>query len=292
MSLWNGRRVWLISRVQSKDLLETSAQKACSVSPAHFRSALAHSRRLLKSVNLAGLDTSPGRRSSRSQNPVSISTPLESSLGAVGPSTGTADVGPFNTPKKRFKYTSGIDVSSLVRNTPKSIRQHEPVVASPLRHSVTPSKRPISPSEVTPHNEMVDEEDARTPTKRVKFGTRAGVDLEHADVHVPEVLSSLRKRREDPSAFLAMRPGGTPLSANMSNGAGAGNMSGMGKRGIPIEDGLPDIRPVLRREKTGIKEKKREKRDWRYPEQIWGSRSEENKALLETVSSILAIETE
>ena len=108
-------------------------------------------------------------------------------------------------------------------------------------------------------------------------------------MHVPEVLSSLRKRREDDGAFLALRPGTGAGLRNEMSGAGAADTAGAGgeRKGIPVEDGLPDVRPMLRKQRReGAKERKREKKDWRFREQVWGSRSEENKAVLDKVSTI------
>lgn len=250
---------------------EKSAQKACSVSPAHFRSALTHARRLLKTVDSPSLDASSSTRRSTRSSDTSPSKSQSLHVPDLGLVEGedvtpanTSAPSPFTTPKKKFKFSSGIDISSLVRNTPKSVKNaHEPSQSSPLRHSVTPSKRPQSPDDVA----AADTEDVRTPTKRVKYVK--GVDLEHVDV--PAAISSTRKRKEDPSAFLALRPGAVGSLDLGSEQVKRKEWNG----NIPIEDGLPDVRPPrVRRteaERSRMKLKERMKRDWRYPETVWGA---------------------
>ena len=283
-------------RVQSKDLLQSSAQKACSVSPAHFRSALATARRLLRTVDLPDLTSSPTRRSSRASS--STKSPSKHDSTAEDPENAVLDPlsvipSPFNTPKKKFKYSSGLDISDLMRTTPKS--KHEPTMSSPLRHSVTPSKRrasSLNPEEegdnvATPIGkalETLEEEpehganELRTPSKRVKYGTRPGVDLEHVDV--PPVISSSRKKREDASAFFALRPGS----------GSEGNMPSVQKSllgRIPFEDGLPEVHtPSMRKKRPDGYKKPRTKRrrDWTFAEVVWDVAAEQSRRDLEKVS--------
>lgn len=211
---------------------------------------------------------------------------------------------PFNTPKKKFKYSSGIDVSSLVKNTPRSlVKGHEPAQSSPLRHSVTPSKRPLSsPADAgfadveqgtdvgigEGENRGGEEDNMRTPTKRVKYSK--GVDLEHVDV--PAVISSTRKKKEDPRAFFALRPGGggdAPPGLNLGGDGEGGRRLWNGN--IPMEDGLPDVRPprVRRTGEGGVRKKVKERvrRGWRYPETVWGEDKERQQEEVDKVSYVV-----
>lgn len=285
-------------RVQSKDLLQSSAQKASSVSPAHFRSALAHARRLLKTVDLPALGASPPKRSSRASSSTTSPTKPDAPLASTDVAREAEEtIAPapnlFNTPRKKYKYSSGVDVSALIRNTPRS--NHEPAMSSPLRHSVTPSKRPMSSPRdeaATPTGktlEAIEEEAAakagdelRTPSKRVKYGTRPGVDLER--VEVPPVILSARKKREDASAFFALRPGvaGTASGDLVQDGLGK-TPSGR----IPFEDGLPEVHtPTFRRKRQEGERKARvrRKRDWTYSESVWTRDTSANREVLEKVS--------
>lgn len=298
--------------MQSKDLSEKSAQKACSVSPAHFRSTLALCRRLLKSIELPALDSSPSRRTRATaasglpatagpstfatDGPTGEGDADQTNDGADLPPAATGSASPFNTPRKKLKYSSGIDISSLVRNTPKSAvkGQHEPNTASPLRHSVTPSKR-SGRGLVTPVHELDEEEDeadVQTPTKRVKYGVKGGVDLDER-VEVPPVLST-RKRTEDAGAFFALRPGGDGTASagkagRLDFGVGSTGMGSGATGRIPVEDGLPEVRLPARREKREkVYEKSRRRKDWTYRETAWGSRQAENQETLRKVCCFVA----
>ncbi|WVF69125.1 hypothetical protein IAT40_003899 [Kwoniella sp. CBS 6097] len=245
-------------RIQSKDLPLASAQKASSVSPAHFRSTLTRCRKLLEDASTKSPTTSPSKRSPRKQpsNSASASasdtattststTGLGESLGGAesnsnGNQVTTQDViNPLATPKKKYKFSSGIDISSLVKTprtpqTPRISHAHEPSTASPLRHSVVrqPSAKHPNPNpkkiDVNASASAVDEleldaideeEDgdlglglARgnkvevgTPTKKVKYSNPVGIDLENPPASIPR--TSRKKKEEDASAFFALRPG-------------------------------------------------------------------------------------
>ena len=210
---------------------------------------------------------------------------------------------PFATPKKKFKYTSGIDVTDLIRSTHKNASNKggvggpggfSPAESSPLRHSVTPSKRPVlqvgeddidqieerdDGDDVEMDGEAGDDE-ANTPTKRNKYAMRPGIDLARAyeSVRPPASLASgpgpgsTKRKGEDVSSFFALRPGSgndsSPLTAVVR------------RRFVPVEDGLPEVRTRRGRQVQGMgmgmgtrsekKLVKMVKRDGRYPEVIWG----------------------
>ncbi|ORX37322.1 hypothetical protein BD324DRAFT_650922 [Kockovaella imperatae] len=313
-------------RVQSKDLVESSAQKASSVSPARFKSALLKSRRILESASVGdpSLDASTSRRGS-SASPSTRSTRSTRSHADQADADQVANTGekrgsgpsPFSTPRKRFKYSSGIDISGLVKgglagggsppNTPK--HQHEPSTGSPLRQSVTPSSRRVRSAlrggrvtekkndeedgvvkedEIRAGSEaeaaMIDEDamevdgqEERTPTKRVKFGVRQGVDLAIATEELDETPRT-RSKRLDTSAFFALRPGASPSGSTARSLRNAQTSSGMKSRSIPVEDGLPEIRaPRANRSTTTSQKLKRRKRDWTYAERIWGLQTDESR---------------
>jgi len=203
-------------------------------------------------------------------------------------------VSPFQTPKKRFKYSSGVDLSGLVRSPLGHGR--EPVRGSPLKQSVTPSKlrdRLIRTAEEIDLDAggLVEEDEGegedgdggeqqKTPTKKVKYATRPGVDLEIAVPGPSSVRSGEKRKRVDTSAFFALRPGsrGTPTT--------------MDKQWSPVvEDGLPEVRSRVRKEKEeGGERVRRDKvvvprRDWTYAEIVWGSKEvvEENEKVLDQV---------
>lgn len=169
---------------------------------------------------------------------------------------------------------------------------------SPLKQSVTPSKlrdRLLAAArekdgDVSVVNEDDAEEDGdedeedgggtevNTPTKKVKYATRPGVDLETVVAGESECGSTSGKRkRGDTSAFFALRPG-----------SGTSPVRAEGHRSPIMEDGLPDVRPRIRpeRETRTRKERKVElRRDWTYAETEWGSEEivEANEKILEKV---------
>ena len=278
-------------RVQSKDLVESSAQKASSVSPARFRVALSKSRRILETVADPSLNASPSRRT-RSTDPIaSPSRHSVPSLDNEGELDGNSSTSPFLTPKKKFKYSSGVDISELMRSGQGTPRHaHEPSTGSPLRHSVTPGSVRIRSqlkskgkavqgaepenaglggdhAEADAEESGMDSDLAKTPTKKTKSGIRPGVDLETAADAAEKVLtppSVSGRKMFDTSAFFALRPG-----SGVVQSPGSKKTGGSGERSIPAEDGLPEVRaPRLRREKSGGKGRRR-KRDWTYGEDIW-----------------------
>ena len=288
-------------RVQSKDLVESSAQKASSISPARFRTALAKSRRILETVSIPSLDPSPSRRRPSSSSPSKAEKPAESEQEAVGEKR-AAGPSPFTTPKKRFKYSSGVDISGLVKGSPgspSSRHKHEPAAASPLRHSVTPSSRKPRGSKGKERDDgdgtnvddaddgygdeddpMAVAGDGKTPTKRVKYAVRPGVDLDTATEDLPDETPRTRRSRLDTSAFFALRPG-SASDAVTPNGERSTPRKG---KYIPVEDGLPEVRPPRRsRPETETKAEKRRKRDWTYSEPVWGMVTEDDKLAVRNV---------
>ncbi|WRT67901.1 uncharacterized protein IL334_004875 [Kwoniella shivajii] len=277
-------------KIQSKDLPISSAQKASSVSPAHFRSTLSRCRIILENIpSSPSSKRSPSKRSpakakrsgpietqSSSSDPTNITSDSasrkegtlqtedrgvgEDDTGIITPSVTvrTEDIlSPLQTPKKKYKFSSGIDISSLIktpqhRTTPKT---HDPVIASPLRQSVTrqPSAKypnpnnsivdePTSPSQLNKKRSTNEKEEADgnddddddddeenelgTPTKKIKYSVPQGVDLEHP----PSVIRSVQSQRqrtsrkgnqENSNAFFALRPGSTTTitaTATMTSG--------------------------------------------------------------------------
>jgi hypothetical protein len=239
----------LTCRIQSHDLPASSAQKASSVSPAHFKSALLRARRLLSQTE----ESSPTASSSKRTSPRTAS---------AGPSVDP--LSPFTTPRKKRTYTSGIDVSDLLRSGSK--HAHTPATGSPLKHSST-------------RKEDKDEDISRTPTKRVKYGTVRGVDLSAVDVDQGEGSSARKRRKEDTSAFMALKP---DLNApKVLEDVGRGDE-------LPEEEKeyLLSIREKRRTRPAGIRVGLKRK-DWTFREGVWGSEGvqRKNQVLLETVSS-------
>lgn len=312
-------------RIQSKDLPETSAQKASSVSPAHFRSALVRARRLLSQVqgdtvqsppsasaSASGSGPGVGSRRSSPRKPSSTQS-SQADRGNKDDSTVTRGGGgggpsidplsPFQTPKKKFKYSSGIDVSDLLRSGSASAaagggHPHTPTTGSPLRQSQTPrtAKGDDGASASAREREGVEGVE-RTPTKRTKFHPK-GVDLSTVDVDTDietemEVTAGtgaegkrMTKRRNDMSAFMALRPGSagtTPKTLLAKDGEGE----------LPEEEQeyLRSIREKRRTHSGKDKGRKREpkrnrRRDWTCKEVVWGSESvtSQNRIEIDQVS--------
>lgn len=105
-------------------------QRASSVSPAHFRSALAMARRVLESSESTSTLTP---RSTRS-------TPTKASPTGLAPSSSPLPAQPVFTTPRKVRNTSNKDYADLL--TPHA---HSPAKASPLRHDVTPSKEQADP---------------------------------------------------------------------------------------------------------------------------------------------------
>ncbi|WWD18577.1 hypothetical protein CI109_103030 [Kwoniella shandongensis] len=318
-------------RIQSKDLPLSSAQKASSVSPAHFRSALTRCRKLLETTSaLPRQSPSPSKRTKRvpqggSTSPsvspskredVVESTSTSTSISAAGSGSGggggaslavdpttphgnihedvtptpnppPVSASPFTTPRKKYKYSSGIDISSLVRTTPR--QAHDPVTASPLRQSMTrqasakiphPSTRKAGYTSVGELGEEEEEEEEEvevgTPTKKIKYSNPTGIDLEHPPPHIhsPSTAtasaSARRRKNEDVSSFFALRPGGTETASSPMVGAHAHALAQVGegwlhRLGQEDRGSVTRVRKV--REKKGRKVKKR---DWTFSETVWG----------------------
>jgi len=169
---------------------------------------------------------------------------------------------PFTTPRKKRTYTSGIDVSDLLKSGSK--HAHTPATGSPLRNSSTSIRK-----------EDKEEDVSRTPTKRVKYGTLRGVDL--ATIEVEEGASARKRRKVDTSAFMALKPDLT-----------APRVVEKVRRGdeLPEEEKeyLLSIREKRRTRPSGSRVGLKRK-DWTFREGVWGSEGvqRKNRVLLDKV---------
>jgi len=170
---------------------------------------------------------------------------------------------PFTTPRKKRTYTSGIDVSDLLKSGSK--HAHTPATGSPLRNSSTSIRK-----------EGIEEDVSRTPTKRVKYGTVRGVDL--ATIEVEEGASARKRRKEDTSAFMALKPDHN--SPRVVEELGRGDE-------LPEEEKeyLMSIREKRRTRPSGSRVGLKRK-DWTFREGVWGSEGvqRKNRVLLDKVS--------
>ncbi|WWC88504.1 uncharacterized protein L201_003415 [Kwoniella dendrophila CBS 6074] len=307
-------------KIQSKDLPLSSAQKASSVSPANFRSALSRCRILLESIPSSPITSpslassskrsnnvggrSPSKRSSTSSTSTSTSNinidnnnnnhnEIEDGRG-ITPSIRAEDIlSPLQTPKKKYKFSSGIDISSLISSSPnKTPRKYDSVIASPLRQSITrqPSTKypPQPPSqsvllddqEDTTENEQGKRggEDGGTPSKKVKY--LKGVDLENPPNSIKSVESQRKKKNENSSAFFALRPSNslsTPTATKrhamqtQDEGGGGGEEEQNWMHRRPQETHSQSKKPHLSDIKRRKRQKKKEnsKIDWTYSETVW-----------------------
>jgi hypothetical protein len=173
---------------------------------------------------------------------------------------------PFTTPRKKRTYTSGIDVSDLLKSGSK--HAHTPATGSPLRNSSTSIRK-----------EDKEEDVSRTPTKRVKYGTVRGVDLSSVDVEVEEGASARKRRKEDTSAFMALKPDHN--APRVVEEVGRGDE-------LPEEEKeyLLSIREKRRTRPSGSRAGSKRK-DWTFREGFWGSEGvqKRNQVLLDKVSS-------
>lgn len=270
-------------RIQSKDLPESSAQKASSVSPAHFRSALVRARRLMaQTQGDSGQSPSPSPAHSAGSGSGSgsrRSSPRKSTTqpGTRGGGPSIDPLSPFQTPKKKFKYSSGIDVSDLLRSGGQSY-PHTPTTGSPLRQSQTPGTGTGTGTASRASAREGKEGVERTPTKRTKFHPR-GVDLSTAnldidvDVDAEEINREeggrRSRRKNDMSAFMALRPGSAGSTSKTTT--------------TPVKDAneeLPEeeqeyLRSIRQKRHTardtGRRRTEVKRRDWTCREVIWGS---------------------
>jgi hypothetical protein len=253
----------LITRIQSHDLPPLSAQKASSVSPAHFKSALLRARRLLSQI-----EDQPQASSSSSKRTSPRTT--TTNPGGGGPSIDP--LSPFTTPRKKFKYSSGLDVSDLLKSGSASGHKHTPVTGSPLKFSSTTKEDRTGRGE---------EDVSRTPTKRVQYGHVRGVDLASvvSNTDTDEGSTSRKRRRDDTSAFMALRP---DPSVPRTSTAVVEDM------GMPEEEKeyLLSMREKRRKRPTGERVGLK-RRDWTCREGVWGSGGVQkwNKVVLDKVGS-------
>jgi hypothetical protein len=211
-----------------------------------------------------------------SPSSVSAGNKTPAAAGRPTPSVPTIEVdplSPYQTPKKRFKYSSGVDLSGLIRNSPTK--------GSPLKQSVTPSKTPARQLRSEGRAALAEEvEGAEDDVLEDPLGAQ-GTEMEVAADHdqaparsaVPPSANasrstaaaaiSAKRRKEDVSAFLALRPGSVPSATTPS------------KRDVGV---VPDmefddaIRAKVRRTGPRTQREKRtvrRKRDWTYRETKW-----------------------
>jgi len=126
-----------------------------------------------------------------------------------------------------------------------------------------------------------EEDISRTPTKRVKYGTVRGVDL--STIEVEEGASARKRRKEDTSAFMALKPDRN--AQRVVEEVGRGDE-------LPEEEKeyLLSIREKRRTRPAGSRSGLKRK-DWTFKEGVWGSESVQNKnqAILEKVSPCLHV---
>jgi hypothetical protein len=109
----------------------------------------------------------------------------------------------------------------------------------------------------------------RTPTKKVKHTTPRGVDLATATTNtgVEESASKRSRRKDDTSAFMALRPvGGVPFPRVALAQEGEGELPEEERQYL-----LSTRQKRQRRSDDTNKGKGVERRDWTYRESIWGS---------------------
>lgn len=186
---------------------------------------------------------------------------------------------PFQTPRKKFKYTSGLDLSGLVH-------AHSPSKGSPLKQSVTPSKR-------REKREMVDISDSdgeadeveATPTKRRGTEATPTKSAMKAKVAPGSPRSARQKQRdqiekEGKAAFLALRPGAVP------------------KIQVTAEEEEDEVTPRRRSPARRLvdefrqrptRQRQRRRMDWTFKEKVWaefdpeGELAKERRRRLEEV---------
>lgn len=119
----------------------------------------------------------------------------------------------------------------------------------------------------------------QTPTKRVKYSNPQGIDLSTASGLGEEQEQPKKRRKDDISAFMALRPvGGVPARPVPVN---------VGEDGeLPAEEKayLLSVREKRRKRPSGREGVEVKRRDWRYREIIWGRGSEEGRRELDKVS--------
>jgi hypothetical protein len=274
-------KLQLITRIQSHDLPELSAQKASSVSPAHFRSALSRARRLLAQVDSPSTSASAGPSSKRA-SPRTAPTPTPTPP-AGGPSIDP--LSPFSTPKKKYTFSSGIDVSDLLRSGSRSrrgqhVHAHTPGTGSPLKHSLSASAAGKGKER---EREGEGEEVMRTPTKRAKHTTPRGIDLSAVTAIAAEGsgtgTGTGRKRpRDDTTAFMALKPVGGVAARPTPLDQGDGE--------LPAEEKeyLLSVREKRRKRPNGVERVEVRRRDWTYREALWGGGLVEGRRELDRVS--------
>lgn len=124
--------------------------------------------------------------------------------------------------------------------------------------------------------EVVEEDVSRTPTKRVKYGTVRGVDL--STIEVEEGASARKRRKEDTSAFMALKPDHN--SPKVLEEVGRGDE-------LPEEEKeyLLSIREKRKTRPSGSRVGLKRK-DWTFREGVWGSEGVQrnNRVLLEKVN--------
>lgn len=181
---------------------------------------------------------------------------------------------PFQTPRKKYKFSSGLDLSGLVH-------AHSPSKGSPLKQSVTPSKR-REKREIADISDSDGEGDIEaTPTKRRVLTPAAAAA-------VPRSPRSARQKRRDQeekdgqAAFLALRPGGPTPTIKVTDE----EEDLTPRRRSPARRLVDEFRPRPSRKRT------RRRMDWTFREKVWaefdpdGEAAKARRAELEEVLAL------
>lgn len=117
---------------------------------------------------------------------------------------------------------------------------------------------------------------SRTPTKRVKYGTVQGVDLSTVEVEEGVSASARRRRKEDTSAFMALKPDHTTQKV----------VKEVETNELPDEE-KEYLLSIREKRKTRAKGSRAglKRKDWTFREGIWDSESiqRRNEIILEKV---------
>ncbi|GMK56000.1 hypothetical protein CspeluHIS016_0210560 [Cutaneotrichosporon spelunceum] len=274
-------------RVQSHDLAPAAVQRASSVAPAHFKSALATARALLAandSLRSASHSShshhSTPSRSSQStplhhtSSPHAHSTPSAQRVSTMPAGSGSRidPLSPFMTPRKKFRATSTHDLSGLL--TP---HKHSPAASSPLRAS--------SSAETTPHKHVLRgtggeaEAEAEGESDREATPKRARADRVIGDPQTPSRRSARAaakmRERHGAAAFLAMRPGLDVVEEGLEVDAA---------RDLEAEiDGVLGRRARVAEIDGVLGWKLRPRHDWTFRETVWAPDREGMRRVLASV---------
>lgn len=176
---------------------------------------------------------------------------------------------PFQTPRKKFKYTSGLDLTGLVH-------AHSPSKGSPLKQSVTPSKR-REKREIVDVSDSDNEVEA-TPTKK---RTPAASATAPRSPRSARQTAREQKEKEGKAAFLALRPGASNVPAIQVTDEEEDLTP---RRRSPVRRLVDELRPRPARKRT------RRRMDWTFRESVWAEfdpEGEANKARRAELDAVL-----